>query len=66
LDTNLNPKTTEKVMDTQQVLECLLAKMDANTKATQEGLLAMREEIRTNQTRAEIGHKELLSRLEAD
>jgi hypothetical protein len=49
-------------MDTQQMLELLLARLDANQAKAD----ARHGEVRSNQTKAETGHKELLGRLEAD
>jgi hypothetical protein len=60
-------------MDTQQVLELLLARMetmqvkaDANQAKAEADRKADKEEIKTNQEKAETRHKDFLARLDAD
>jgi thioesterase domain-containing protein len=49
-------------MDTQQMSELLLTRLDADQAKAD----ARHEEARSNQTKAETSHKELLATLEAD
>jgi hypothetical protein len=56
----------KEMRSNQEKSDAGLLSMQEKTKADQAKAVARHEQIRTNQTRVEIGHKELLAKLEAD